>query len=128
MDVFIILQLSRSVHMRHKQFSGNNKQRKTAILQESSSNILTLLILLRIDAKSAAPLKVPPLAKVVVRNPSLLHFSRQPCSIHGQRDISLQMRKGQLYVNVNASVSSILKNRQFYYKCHCHRNSSIEEF
>ena len=75
MDVFIILQLSRSVHMRHKQFSGNNKQRKTAILQESSSNILTLLILLRIDAKSVAPLKVPPLAKVVVRNLSLLHFS-----------------------------------------------------
>ena len=37
MDVFIILQLSRSVRMRHKQFPGDNKQRKTAILQETQA-------------------------------------------------------------------------------------------
>ena len=38
MDVFIILQLSRSVPLRRKWFSGENKQRKTTLLQETQAD------------------------------------------------------------------------------------------
>ena len=37
MDVFIILQLSRSEHLCRKWFSGENKERKTTLLQETQA-------------------------------------------------------------------------------------------
>ena len=48
MDVFIILQLFRGVHLRCKWFSSENKERKTKLLQKiaSRSGILTFLTLL----------------------------------------------------------------------------------
>ena len=59
----IILQLSRSVRLNHKRFSG-----------EIKSNILALLTLLSADVKSAVFRRVPPLTKVQVRNFLLLRF------------------------------------------------------
>ena len=37
MDVFIILQFSRSLHIPYKSFSGENKERKTTTLQEAET-------------------------------------------------------------------------------------------
>ena len=73
MDVFIISQLSRSVHLNQKQFSG-----------EIKSDILTLLTLPSADVKSAVFLRVSSLTKVQVRNSSLLHFPRWFCLIRWQ--------------------------------------------
>ena len=57
MDVFISLQLARSVHLNHRRFSG-----------EIKSDILTLLTLPSADVKLAV------LTKVQVRNFSLYIF------------------------------------------------------
>ena len=38
MDVFIILQLSRSARLHRKWFSGDNKRRKTTTLQETQED------------------------------------------------------------------------------------------
>ena len=65
MNVFIILQLSRSVRLNPKWFSGKIK-----------SDVLTLLTLPSSDVKSAIFMGVPSLIKVEIRNFSLLHFLR----------------------------------------------------
>ena len=41
MDIFIILQLSRSVRLRRKWFSGEGKERKAKLLQETQANQTT---------------------------------------------------------------------------------------
>ena len=38
MDVFIILQLSRSVRLRRKRFLGENEERKITLLQETQAD------------------------------------------------------------------------------------------
>ena len=38
MDVFIIFQISRSVHVHRKWFSGENKEKKTTLLQETQAD------------------------------------------------------------------------------------------
>ena len=43
MDVFIILQLSRSVRLRRKWFSGENKERKTTLLQQRQADQIRYL-------------------------------------------------------------------------------------
>ena len=70
MNVFIILQLSRSVRLNRKRFSGKIK-----------SDVLTLLTLPSSDVKSAIFMGVPSLIKVEIRNFSLLHFPRYVCLI-----------------------------------------------
>ena len=66
MNVFIILQLSRSVHLRRKLFSAENKESKTTNITRNAgrSDILTLLKLLNADAKSAVVLRVMSLIKL----------------------------------------------------------------
>ena len=52
--MFIILPFSRSVHLRHKRFSGDTKRGNGNIARNASrSDILTLLRLLSADAKLA---------------------------------------------------------------------------
>ena len=66
MDVFIILQLCRTVSLRHKWLSGESKENKTTLLKETQAdqisylNILNIniLTLLGADAKSAILLAV----------------------------------------------------------------------
>ena len=73
MDVFIILQLSRSKRLNHKKVSV-----------EIISDILTLTRLPSACVKSAVFQRVPSLNKVQVRNFSLLRFPRLLCLIRGQ--------------------------------------------
>ena len=91
MDVLIILQLTRSVHLR-KRFSGENKERKTQCYKKHMQ-IRYFNILLSAKEKTATVLRVSSLTKVEVRNFLLLHFLRCICFIHGQLDISLRLVK-----------------------------------
>ena len=63
MDVFIILQRSRSVRLR-KRFSGENRKKKNDNVTKNASklNILIFLTLLSADVKSAVALRIPLLA------------------------------------------------------------------
>ena len=105
MDVFITLQLSRSVRLNQKQFSGEIKW-----------DILTLLTLPSADTKSAVFLRVPSLTKVQVRNFSLLHF--QDGSVW-----SAGMRKCQCFCLFD------IHKRVVFLKYHflCHRSFPLKE-
>ena len=56
-------------------------------------NIIIILTLLSVDAKSPITLRVPSLTKVEVRNFPLLHFPRWFGLVNGQLAISLQCVK-----------------------------------
>ena len=79
--------------------------------------------------KSAVILRALWLAKVKVRNFSLLRFSRWLCLIHGQFTMSLRRVKKLVILNANISVSSVLNNGQFYLKYHffSHRYFLLKE-
>ena len=84
MDIFLTLQLSANLG-RQQRDDNNNITRNS-----SRSDILTLLIQLSADAKSAGLLRVPSLTKVKVRNFPLLHFPKWLCLVHGQHAMSLR--------------------------------------
>ena len=101
-DVFLILQLSVSVRLRRKWFSGQNKERKTTLLRNARNttrylnifNFINILTLMSTDAKSAILLRVPSLTKnVEARNFPLLHFPRCFCLVNGQLATSLRRVK-----------------------------------
>ena len=112
MDVFITLQLSRSLRLNHKWFSG-----------EIKSDILTLLTLPSADVKSAV------LNKVQVLNFSLYILPDSSVWSVGNLICIYGMWKGRSYVNANVSVSPTLKNNQGFFKYHflCHRSVLLEE-
>ena len=131
MDVFIIVQLSRSVCLHRKWFSGENEETETTLLQETITtkrkqiryhnifNIINILTLLSADAKSAILLRVPSLTKVEEWN-----FTVSRCYIFPDGSVWLMdnllclcdVWKGRSYVNSNVSISSIFNNGQFYLK------------
>ena len=101
-DVFLILQLSGSVRLRSKWFSGQNKERKTTLLRKAQNttrylnifNFINILTLMSTDVKSAILLRVPSLTKnVEARNFPLLYFPRCFCLVNGQLATSLRRVK-----------------------------------
>ena len=76
MDIFILLQLSRSVRLCHEK---NNSTARNA----SKSDTLKLFTLLSADAKSAVVVRVPSSTKVEGCSFSSLHFPKWLCLIHG---------------------------------------------
>ena len=74
---------------RWEQREENNNVTRNA----SRSDYLTLLTLLKADAKLAVVLKVPSLTKVEVRNFSLLNFPRWLCLINEHLVMSLRRVK-----------------------------------
>ena len=95
----------------------------------SRSDILILLTLLSVDAKSVV-LRVLSLTKVKVRNFSLLHFLKWYCLVDGQLAISLLRVKCLPFVNANVSVVLIFSNGQLYRKYYflCYRNFPLKRF
>ena len=95
----------------------------------SRSDILILLTLLSVDAKSVV-LRVPSLTKVKIRNFSLLHFPKWLCLVDGQLAVSLLRVKCLPFVNANVSVVLIFNNSQLYRKYYflCYRNSPLKRF
>ena len=94
MNVFIILQLFRSVPTLPKIVLGREQTEENNIIARHAniSDILTLLSLLSADAKLAVLLRVS-LNKTEVRNFPLLHFPRWLCLVHGQFAMSLLRMK-----------------------------------
>ena len=124
MDVSIILQHSGNDFRVKKGEENNNITRNP-----SRSDILILLTLLSVDAKSVV-LRVPSLTKVKVRNFSLLHFPKWFCLVDGQIAMSLVRVKCLPFVNANVSVVLIYNNGQLYrrYYFTCYRNSPLTRF
>ena len=89
-DVFIVLQLSRSVHLRRKWSSVENKQRKQQHYNKCKQiryfNIINI-------SECWWEITCSSEGKVEVHNFSLLHFSRWLCLIHGQLAMSLRRVK-----------------------------------
>ena len=114
MDLSIILQ-----------HSGNYNITRNS----SRSDILILLTLLSVDAKSVV-LRVLSLTKVRVRNFSLLHFLKWLCLVDGQLAISLLRVKCLPFVNANVSVVLIFNNGQLYRKYYflCYRDFPLKRF
>ena len=99
-DVFIILQVSRSVRLRRKCFLSGNKREKQHYYKKRKQirylnifNIINILTFLSADAKSAILLRVPSLTKVEVRNFPLLNFPRWFRKVNGQLAMSLRRVK-----------------------------------
>ena len=91
MDVFLILQLSAN-NLRVR----TREENKNITINSNRSDILTLLTLLSVDAKSAVLcvlLRVPSLTKVEVCNFPLLHFPRRLYLTQGQLGMSLRRVK-----------------------------------
>ena len=88
MDVFKILRLSANDFQVRTKGKNNNFKRNS-----SRSDILTLLTLLSVDAKSTVILRVSSLTKVPVRNFRLLHFPKWLCLIHGELAMTLRRVK-----------------------------------
>ena len=72
-----------------EQMEENNNITRNA----SRSDILTLLVLLSANAKSAVLLRVTSLTKVEVQNFLLLNFPAWFCLVHGQLAMSLRRAK-----------------------------------
>ena len=88
MDVFKILRLSANDFQVRTKGKNNNIKRNS-----SRSDILTLLTLLSVDAKSTVILRVSSLTKVPVRNFRLLHFPKWLCLIQGELAMTLRRVK-----------------------------------
>ena len=126
MNVFIILQFSRSVRLCTNDFRVRTKRGKQHYYKKRKQirclnifNIINILTLLSADAKSAILLRVPSLTKV-----EELNFTVSRCYIFPDGSVWLMdnllclcdVWKGRSYVNSNVSISSIFNNGQFYLK------------
>ena len=103
MDVFIILQLSRSKRLNHKKVSV-----------EIISDILTLTTLPSARVKSAVFQRVPSLNKVQVRNFSLLHVPRLLCLIRGQFNMYLWLVKRSIICECQLFCIFDIQNRSVF--------------
>ena len=103
MDVFIILQLSRSKRLNHKKVSI-----------EIISDILTLTTLPSARVKSAVFQRVPSLNKVQVRNFSLLRFPRLLCLIRGQFNMYLWLVKMSIICKCQSFCLFDIQNRSVF--------------
>ena len=100
MNVFIILQFSRSVHLGTNDFWVRTKRGKQHYYKKRKQirylnifNIINILTLLSADPKSAILLRVPSLTKVEVHNFPLLHFPRWFCLVNGHLVMPLRRVK-----------------------------------
>ena len=92
------------------------EENSNILVNSNRSDILTLLALLSVDAKSAVLLRVPSLTKVEYTISRCHIFPNDSVWLMGKLLCLCNMWKGRSYVNANVSVSSIFNNGQFYLK------------